>query len=135
MRRNASSSRAGVAMSASAPVPACYSCPMCTFRAPSLAMNLSHLRLVHANEPRFVVQCGIGGCSYTAKSFSALYSHIYRKHSDSGVIQKRRTATANTSPHSSQVALERCAEELRETVIQQPDGQEMGLSKHAHMCV
>ena len=98
-------------------------------------MNLSHLRLVHANEPRFVVQCGIGGCSYTARSFSAFYSHIYRKHPDSGVIQKRRTATANTSLHSSQVALvnEMCAEELGDTAIQQPDGQEMGLSKYAHV--
>ena len=29
----------------------------------------------------------MGGCTYTGRSFSALYSHIYRKHSDVGVIQ------------------------------------------------
>ena len=54
------------------------------------AMNLSHLCLVHSNDSGFCVQCGINGCSYTVKSFSAVYSHIYRIHLDSGVIQKRR---------------------------------------------
>ena len=54
-----------------------------------MALNLSHLRLVHGRDPRFCVQCGVGGCPYTGKSFAALYSHIYRSHPDCGVIQKR----------------------------------------------
>lgn len=54
-----------------------------------MALNLNHLRLVHGNDPRFRVQCGIDGCSYTGKSFSAFYSHIYRRHRDSGAIQRR----------------------------------------------
>ena len=69
--------------------PTCFQCPMCSFEAPSMALNLNHLRLVHSNDSGFRVQCGISGCSYTAKSFSALYSHIYRKHPTSGVIQRR----------------------------------------------
>ena len=68
-----------------------FICPMCQFEAPTMALNLSHLRLVHGSDPRFCVQCGVGGCPYTGKSFAALYSHIYRSHPDCGVIQKRDT--------------------------------------------
>ena len=64
-------------------------CPMCHFETPSLELCLSHLRLVHSNDPRFSAQCGIGGCAYTGRSFSALYSHIYRSHPKSGVIRRR----------------------------------------------
>ena len=66
-------------------------CPMCNFQTPSVA------HLVHRNDPRFCAQCGIGGCSYTGRSFSALYSHIYRTHPDSGII-KRRGAHDSTRP-------------------------------------
>ena len=31
------------------------SCPFCTFEAPKVAILLSHLRTVHANDPRFSV--------------------------------------------------------------------------------
>ena len=64
-------------------------CPMCQFETPSMELCLSHLRLVHGNDPRFCAPCGIGGCSYTGKSFPALYSHIYRTHPESGVIKPR----------------------------------------------
>ena len=67
-------------------------CPMCQFQSLTLALSLNHLRLVHGNDPCFSVRCGIGGCTYTGRSFSALYSHIYRRHSDVGVIQKRKVA-------------------------------------------
>ena len=66
-----------------------YKCPMCHFKSPTMARNLSHLRLLHSSDPRFSVQCGIGGCAYTGRSFSALYSHIYRRHPEDGIIQKR----------------------------------------------
>ena len=48
---------------------------------------LSHIRTVHSHDPNFFVPCGLKGCGTTARSFSALYLHIYRKHSD--VISKR----------------------------------------------
>ena len=67
-----------------------FTCPICaTFVAPSLTYLLSHLRLVHSHDPRFNVACGLDGCTYSARSFSALYSHIYRKHQAFGVIQLR----------------------------------------------
>ena len=64
-------------------------CPMCNFQTPSVELCLNHLRLVHRNDPRFCARCGIGGCSYTGRSFSALYSHIYRRHPESGIIKRR----------------------------------------------
>ena len=67
-----------------------YKCPMCQFETPTMVLNLSHLRLLHSNDPRFSVQCGIDSCSYTGGSFSALYSHIYRHHPHCGIIEKRR---------------------------------------------
>ena len=68
-----------------------FACPICaTFVAPSLPYLLSHLRLVHSHDPRFNVACGLNGCTYSARSFSALYSHIYRKHQASGAIQPRQ---------------------------------------------
>ena len=64
-------------------------CPMCHFQTPTMALCLSHLRLVHASDPQFCVRCRIDGCTYSGKSFSALYSHIYRKHPQCGAIHKR----------------------------------------------
>ena len=52
-------------------------------------MVLSHLRAVHSNDPGFNVTCGIKGCAVTLKSFRSLYQHIYRKHRDSGIIERR----------------------------------------------
>ena len=62
-------------------------CPMCQFETPSLGLCLSHLRLVHGNDPRFCAPCGIQGCAYTGRSFSSLYSHIYRNHPE--IIRRR----------------------------------------------
>ena len=77
-----------------------FVCPICaTFEAPSLSFLLSHLRLVHSNDPRFKITCGLDGCAYTACSFSALYSHIYRKHQSSGAIQTRQQNTLTVQQH------------------------------------
>lgn len=62
-------------------------CPMCTFKATSLSLVISHIRTVHSSDPNFRVPCGLDGCATTSKSFPAFYSHIYRHHTD--VIKKR----------------------------------------------
>ena len=64
-----------------------FKCPLCVFVASPVALILSHIRLVHCNDPNFPVTCGIGGCSSTSNSFSALYQHIYKKHKDCGIIR------------------------------------------------
>ena len=73
-------------------------CPLCTFEAPDMTIILSHLRKVHSNDPHFIVSCGLDGCTTTSRSFSALYSHIYRRHPD--IINKRRKAILRTTPES-----------------------------------
>ena len=55
-------------------------CPLCRYEAPTVPAVLSHLRTIHFSDPNFLVACGINGCANTSKSFSALYSHIYRHH-------------------------------------------------------
>ena len=65
----------------------------------------SHLRLVHGSDPRFSAQCGIEGCSYSARSFLALYSHIYRRHPESGVVTRRgHCVTPQVEPERSEVS-------------------------------
>lgn len=68
-------------------------CPMCSFECPSIALLLSHLRLVHSNDPRFLVCCGINSCTVTSRSFSSLYTHVYRHHPDAAI----RRQSANSS--------------------------------------
>ena len=55
-------------------------------------------RIFHSNDPRFNVLCGIGGCAKSYRTFSAFYSHIYRCHHDSGIVNstKRRQEDAST---------------------------------------
>ena len=65
-----------------------YKCPLCHYVTTTTVKDvLSHIRAFHAYEPNFCVMCGLDGCSTTSKSFSALYSHVYRHHSD--YIDKR----------------------------------------------
>jgi len=40
---------------------------------------LSHIRAFHENA-NFCIVCGLDGCSTTSKTFSGLYSHVYRHH-------------------------------------------------------
>ena len=67
-------------------------CPMCSFECPSIAILLSHLRLVHSSDPRFLVCCGINSCTVTSRSFSSLYTHVYRHHPGAGI--RRRSANS-----------------------------------------
>ena len=49
---------------------------------------ISHLQAVQSSDSNFVVTCGLNGCSTTFRSFSALYSHLYRHHPD--IMEKRK---------------------------------------------
>jgi len=64
-----------------------FNCPMCSYNSYGVKDILSHIRAYHSNEPNFCVTCGLDGCPTTSKSFSGLYSHIYRQHSE--YIDKR----------------------------------------------
>lgn len=72
-----------------------HRCPFsseCSYIGKSIALLLSHLRAIHSNDAHFFVRCGIECCCYSAKSFSALYSHIYPRHSS--YIRRRVKGTA-----------------------------------------
>ena len=75
---------------------ACKTCPLCTFEGPSVKTIISHLRVVHSHDPNFAVACGLNGCGTTSRSFSALYSHVYRHHPD--IIEKRKAKLVTVSP-------------------------------------
>ena len=75
---------------------ASYHCPLCEHIGRSIPLVLSHIRAVHSHDPNFLVCCGIESCCYTAKTFSALYSHVYRRHSS--IINRRTSTTLSTQP-------------------------------------
>ena len=106
-----------------------FVCPVCaTFEAPSLPFLLSHLRLVHSHDPRFSVTCGLDGCTYTSRSFSALYSHIYRKHRSCGAIQPRfqdEPFNSLQQQHTGSSPVDDSSDSLESTEIMEIESQEI----------
>ena len=68
-------------------------CPLCEYVGMSMTLTLSHIRAIHSNAPNFLVCCGIESCCYTARTFSALYSHVYRRHPS--VVSKRKSSSVH----------------------------------------
>lgn len=78
-------------------------CSLCgCFEYSTIPMLLSHLRIIHSSDPRFHVTCGVDGCSVTSRSFSALYSHIYRRHP--GIVKKRQSSLVHVEPQVQQLS-------------------------------
>lgn len=74
-----------------------YECPLChTFCTSDYRLWLSHLGQVHRNEPSFRVMYGYRGCAETKKSYSSLYSHVYRKHPE--LVRKRSRVSTEEDP-------------------------------------
>ena len=68
-------------------------CSLCSYFSPSLSQHVSHLRLVHSQDPNFFVKCGIEGCSSHFSTFAAFNTHIYRHHRSAlGLIQTERVS-------------------------------------------
>ena len=80
-------------------------CPLCAFEAPEIPLVLSHLRVVHSSDPHFAVTCGLDGCVTTSKSFAALYSHIYRHHTEVIKRYKNNRSQSLEQSHSSRPEL------------------------------
>ena len=83
-------------------------CPLCSYTAVTIQSILSHIRAFHSNDANFCVLCGIDGCATTSRSFSALYSHVYRHHRE--FIKKRgkycNLSVVSDTSGSNHVALE-----------------------------
>lgn len=59
-------------------------CPSCgIYQSRSLSDLMSHIRLIHADEPNFRIDCTLQGCCRTFKNFHTYRNHIYAFHSTS----------------------------------------------------
>ena len=68
-------------------------CPCCGDVSVSLLHQfMNHIRLVHADEPNFQIQCNLQGCKKTFKKFTVFRNHVYAFHD---------TASFNEVPVSS----------------------------------
>ena len=91
-----------------------FLCPLCSFSSTTLKLYVSHLRVVHAKDPKFSIICGVAGCREVFRAFSAFNSHIYRHHRcEVGVDQvgKGNPFTADPLPESMSLPSTRCEHE------------------------
>lgn len=73
-----------------------FSCQICgAMNLPSLGMLLSHIRLTHAFEPGFIVQCHLQGCKRTFRNFSTFRNHLYNFHKGVESVVDDATAPIN----------------------------------------
>ena len=63
-------------------------CHLCEYYCPSLRLFVSHLRLVHSQDPNFNIVCNIAQCTEVFRSFAAFNTHVYRKHRTSLGLEK-----------------------------------------------
>ena len=54
-----------------------FLCPYCPeeYSAPSEELLLSHIRIVHATDPNFSIQCSLNGCERTFTNFRTYQNH------------------------------------------------------------
>ena len=55
-------------------------CSLCALQFHSLSLLLMHIRLEHADQPNFQIQCYLQGCQRTFKKFTAYRNHVYQYH-------------------------------------------------------
>ncbi len=75
-------------------------CPLCGAYNTSISQLLVHMRVVHAREPGFRVQCGIQGCPRSFKNFGTFRNHVYAIHGASLALETETNAEEpETSDH------------------------------------
>ena len=54
-----------------------FPCPYCAeaYAAPSEELLMTHIRLVHTNDPNFLIQCLLNGCERTFENFRMYQNH------------------------------------------------------------
>ncbi|CAM1325909.1 Uncharacterised protein r2_g3484 [Pycnogonum litorale] len=57
-----------------------FPCTMCYYVAENHENLVNHLVRKHKHDSNFSMQCSIGGCMYTSKSWNAFKIHVSRKH-------------------------------------------------------
>ena len=76
-----------------------FICQLCSYRCLTWRCWVRHVFEAHSNEPHFSFTCGIEGCSTTFKTYSALSSHLNRKHTNATIVsqQENPSVCCNTS--------------------------------------
>ena len=99
-------------------------CALCGFLSPSVALYVSHLRLVHSTDSTFHVSCNIAGCSQEFRSFSAFNSHVYRCHRAAiGLEHLTGAATTSQSPSHHNISTANSPESRRLSEYEDDKGQ------------
>ena len=60
-------------------------CPLCESQFATISIFMTHLKLIHSNEPNFNMQCNLQGCQRTFKNFYTYRNHVYSIHSQESV--------------------------------------------------
>lgn len=55
-------------------------CPFCCSAFPIVSKWLKHIRIVHADSPRFSLTCNLDGCKRTYCNFGTFQNHVYASH-------------------------------------------------------
>ena len=62
-------------------------CPLCSdVVVRALSQLMTHIRLVHADDPHFMIQCSFQGCTRTFRKFTVYRNHVYSFH-DTTVLE------------------------------------------------
>lgn len=58
-----------------------FVCPLCgDVTVAKQAQLMTHIRLLHADDPNFMIQCNRQGCKRTFRKFTVYRNHIYAFH-------------------------------------------------------
>lgn len=72
-----------------------YQCPLCLSKLASRSVLMTHMRLEHADDPGFLVQCNLQGCKRTFRKFTVYRNHIYQYHNTfSSVLEEAQDITS-----------------------------------------
>lgn len=56
-------------------------CPLCgDVRVVALHHLMTHIRVMHADDPNFMIQCSLQGCKRTFRKFTVYRNHVYAFH-------------------------------------------------------
>ena len=76
-------------------------CPLCESQFATVSIFMTHLKIVHSNEPNFCIQCNMQGCQRTFRNFYTFRNHTYSMHSQ---FQSTDTSSEDLETRSSLLA-------------------------------
>ena len=59
---------------------------------------MTHIRLVHADDPHFIIKCSFQGCTRTFRKFTVYRNHVYSFH-DTTVLETPELSTVDMQEH------------------------------------